>query len=76
MPFASDLYIVSNNNLDSERKKRISDDLSDFGPSIWKERTAVIRNGKNEGGTFFNVLPGILFWKYKSWAISWIFRLW
>ena len=34
MPFASDLYIVSNNNLDSERKKRISDDLSDFGPSI------------------------------------------
>ena len=34
MPFASDLYIVSNNNLDSERKKRISDDPSDFGPSI------------------------------------------
>ena len=75
MPFANDLYIVSNNNLDSARKKRINDDCSDFGPSIWKERTA-IKNGKNEGGTFFNVLAGILFWKYKSWAISWPFRLW
>lgn len=65
MPFANDLDIVNNNNLDSERKKRISDDPSHFGPSICKEKIAIIGNGKNEGGTCLNVLSGIWFWRHK-----------
>lgn len=59
-------------------ENRVSDP-NDFGPSTWKEKIAIIGNGKNEGGAVLNVSSGVKFWKCKyeiSIDISWIVQQW